>query len=62
MALLDAAVRGDLSALRAALAAADVELEATKENGVTAFLRACFKGHTECITALAAAGCDTAAI
>eukprot|EP01052_Picozoa_sp_SAG31_P012790 SAG31_NODE_756_length_12303_cov_8.918142_4_plen_159_part_00 len=61
-ALVDAAAAGDLGALRAALAAAGVDLEARdQKHGNTAFIWACAKGHAECITALAEAGCDTAA-
>ena len=61
MALYNAAAAGDLSALQAALATADADLEWTDKIGYTAFLAACFKGHVECIAALAGAGCDKAA-
>eukprot|EP01047_Picozoa_sp_COSAG01_P033731 COSAG01_NODE_2496_length_7573_cov_15.650120_1_plen_1328_part_00 len=61
MALCEAAADGDLGSLRAALTAADAELEATTQDGSTAFLLACSNGHAECIAALAKAGCDTAA-
>jgi ankyrin repeat protein len=52
-----------LQAVLALGAAGRVEprLEARDDCGRTAFLHACFKGSVDCITVLAAAGCDTAA-
>ena len=61
-ALMCAAESGVAAAVRAALAAGWCELEARGGNdGDTAFLRSCYKGHVECMQVLAEAGCNTAA-
>eukprot|EP01044_Picomonas_judraskeda_P009201 COSAG03_NODE_1105_length_4804_cov_14.592561_3_plen_748_part_00 len=61
-ALMVAAESGVAAAVRAALAAGWCELEARSIFGNTAFLRACDKGHVECMQVLAEAGCNTATI
>ena len=52
---------GSAAALQAVLDAGEAELEARNEDGYTAFLWACCKGHAECIALLAQAGCNTRA-
>ena len=59
--LMLAASSGSAAAVKTVLALGGVELEATDKDGVTAFLSACDRGKVQCITALAEAGCDTAA-
>ena len=59
--LIDAAERGDLAEL-GALLATGVDTEVLDEDGDTAFLCACDAGQLECAQALAAVGCDTAAM
>ena len=62
MELLAASRVGDVAKLRVLLAAGGAPREARDENGVTAFLWACGKGHADCAEALLAAGCDAAAV
>eukprot|EP01047_Picozoa_sp_COSAG01_P085540 COSAG01_NODE_18842_length_1049_cov_1.884211_2_plen_130_part_00 len=61
MGLMLAASSGSAAAVKTVLALGGVELEATDNDGVTAFLWACDQGKVQCITALAEVGCDTAA-
>jgi ankyrin repeat protein len=60
-ALLHTALSGEAAAVRAALDAGWCDLEARATGGLTAFLRACYTGDTECMELLVRAGCDTAA-
>jgi ankyrin len=60
-ALIHTASSGEAAAVRAALDAGWCDLEARATGGLTAFLRACYTGDTECMELLVRAGCDTAA-
>jgi ankyrin repeat protein len=59
--LIDAAERGNLAEL-GALLATGADTEVLDEDGDTAFLCTCDAGQLECAQALAAVGCDTAAM
>ena len=54
-------VRSDAARTRLGVKAPE-QLDARGFNGLTAFLVACTKGHSECITVLVNGGCDTAAM